>query len=81
MLRASNLSKCTLPNECLYIYTSLLRYCGKSTELGEGKTEAFWVSDSPWLCDPHAKNQPPRGHSFPKVNGVKLVSSWGDFQL
>lgn len=52
VLRASNLSKCTFPNEHLCIYISLLWYHGNSTELDGGKeTEALSASDNPWLCD------------------------------
>lgn len=63
------------------IYTSLLWYCGNSTELEEGRSEALSVSDSPWLCDPRQGNLSSLGLSFIEVDGVRSVHFWGDFQL
>lgn len=79
VLRASNLSKCTFPNEHLYFF-ALVSWKQHWTRGRE--TEALSASDSFCLCDPRARNVSSLGLGFCRVLvGVIVDNSCGDFQL
>lgn len=79
VLRASNLSKCTFPNEHLYFF-ALVSWKRHWTgwRKGDWGPVCFWQSLAVW---PWARNLSSLDLGCPKGEGFILDNSWGDFQL